>query len=98
MSETVKVMGVDESKTMPAVIVAHLKGSSFEVVAGSETMKRLLDADNGVCVIMVSSMAAEKTAQVCLKMEAKSFFQKLLMKDTMLAMLNNVCQNAGVAL
>jgi hypothetical protein len=98
MSETVKVMGVDESKTMPAVIGAHLKGSSFEIVARSETMKRLLDADNAFCVIMVSSMGTQKTVQVCLKMGAKIFLQKLLMKNRMLAMLNNVCQDAGVAL
>lgn len=128
MSETVKVMAVDDSKTMLAVIAAHLKGSNFEVVAtalggqealakyqkykpalvlldmvmpemtGSETLQRLLEADNGVCVVMVSSMGTEETVQDCLKKGAKSFLQKPLMKDTMLAMLNNVCQESGVAL
>lgn len=128
MSETVKVMAVDDSKTMLAVIAAHLKGSSFEVVAtalsgqealvkyqkhkpalvlldmvmpdmtGTETLQRLLEADNAVCVIMVSSMGTEETVQNCLRKGAKSFLQKPLVKDTMLAMLNNVCQEAGVAL
>ena len=128
MSETVKVMAVDDSKTMLAVIVAHVKGSNFEVVAtalsgeealakyqqhkptlvlldmvmpemtGSETLQRLLEADKAVCVVMVSSMGTEETVQDCLKKGAKSFLQKPLMKDTMLAMLNNVCQEAGVGL
>ncbi len=128
MSETVKVMAVDDSKTMLAVIAAHLKGSNFEVIAtalsgqealakyqehkpalvlldmvmpemtGSETLQRLLEADNAVRVVMVSSMGTEETVQDCLKKGAKSFLQKPLMKDTMLAMLNNVCQEAGVAL
>ena len=128
MSETVKIMAVDDSKTMLAVIAAHLKGSKFEVVAtalsgqealekyrehkpalvlldmvmpemtGSETLQRLLEADNDLCVVMVSSMGTEETVQDCLKKGAKSFLQKPLMKDAMLATLNNVCQEAGVAL
>lgn len=128
MSETVKIMAVDDSKTMLAVIAAHLKGSKFEVVAtalsgqealekyqehkpavvlldmvmpemtGSETLQRLLEADNDLCVVMVSSMGTEETVQECLKKGAKSFLQKPLMKDAMLAALNNVCQEAGVVL
>ncbi|HEX2226387.1 MAG TPA: response regulator [Candidatus Binatia bacterium] len=128
MSETVKIMAVDDSKTMLAVIAAHLKGSKFEVVAtalsgqealekyrqhkpavvlldmvmpemtGSETLQRLLEADNDLCVVMVSSMGTEETVQDCLKKGAKSFLQKPLMKDAMLATLNNVCQEAGVVL
>ena len=128
VSETVKIMAVDDSKTMLAVIAAHLKGSKFEVVAtalsgqealekyrehkpavvlldmvmpemtGSETLQRLLEADNDLCVVMVSSMGTEETVQDCLKKGAKSFLQKPLMKDAMLATLNNVCQEAGVVL
>ena len=127
VSETVKIMAVDDSKTMLAVIAAHLKGSKFEVVAtalsgqealakyrehkpavvlldmvmpemtGSETLQRLLEADNDLCVVMVSSMGTEETVQDCLKKGAKSFLQKPLMKDAMLATLNSVCQEAGVA-
>jgi CheY-like chemotaxis protein len=128
VSETVKIMAVDDSKTMLAVIAAHLKGSKFEVVAtalsghealekyqehkptvvlldmvmpemtGSETLQRLLAADSNVCVVMVSSMGTEEAVQDCLKKGAKSFLQKPLMKDIMLATLNNVCHKAGVAL
>lgn len=128
MSQTVKVMAVDDSKTMLAVITSHLKGSHFEVVAtalsgqealekyqkhkpklvlldmvmpemtGSETLQRLLEADNAVCVVMVSSMGTEETVQDCLKKGAKSFLQKPLIRDTMLEKLSNVCQETGVAL
>ncbi len=125
MSETVRVMAIDDSKTMLAVIAAHLKGSNFEIVAtalsgqeallkyqehkpglvlldmvmpemtGSETLQRLLEADKTVCVVMVSSMGTEETVQDCLKKGAKGFLQKPLIKDTMLARLNNICQQAG---
>jgi two-component system chemotaxis response regulator CheY len=126
VSGTVKVMAVDDSKTMLAMIAAHLKGSNFEVVAtalngqealakyeqhkptlvlldmvmpemtGSEILQRLLEADQAVCVVMVSSIGTEETVQDCLKKGAKSFLQKPLLKDTMLTTLNNVCQQAGV--
>jgi two-component system chemotaxis response regulator CheY len=67
-------------------------------MTGSETLQRLLEADNDLCVVMVSSMGTEETVQDCLKKGAKSFLQKPLMKDVMLATLRNVCQEAGVAL
>jgi two-component system chemotaxis response regulator CheY len=44
VNETVKIMAVDDSKTMLAVIAAHLKGSKFEVVAtalsGQEALEK----------------------------------------------------------
>jgi two-component system chemotaxis response regulator CheY len=128
VSETVRIMAVDDSKTMLALIAAHLKGSKFEVVAtalsgqealdkyqehkpcmvlldmvmpemtGSETLQRLLAANNDVCVVMVSSMGTEEAVQDCLRKGAKSFLQKPLMKDTMLAALNSVCEEAGMTL
>jgi CheY-like chemotaxis protein len=79
----------------PALVLLDLV---MPEMTGSETLRRLLDADHDVCVVMVSSMGTEETVQDCLKKGAKSFLQKPLMKDTMLAMLNNVCQEAGVAL
>jgi two-component system chemotaxis response regulator CheY len=67
-------------------------------MTGSETLQRLLEADNAVCVVMVSSMGTEETVQDCLKKGAKSFLQKPLIRDTMLEKLSNVCQETGVAL
>jgi two-component system, chemotaxis family, chemotaxis protein CheY len=127
VNETVRIMAVDDSKTMLAVIAAHLKGSKFEIVAtalsgqealekcrehkpavvlldmvmpemtGSETLQRLLEADHDLRVVMVSSMGTEETVQDCLRKGAKSFLQKPLMKDAMLATLNHVCHETGVA-
>jgi len=128
VSEIVKVMAVDDSKTMLAVIAAQLQRSNFAVVAtalngeqalakyqqheptlvlldmvmpemtGSETLQTVLEADNAVCIVMVSSTGRAETVQDCLKRGVKSVLQNPLMKDTMLAMLNNVCQEAGVRL
>ena len=124
----VKVLAVDDSKTMLAMLAAQLRGSSFEVVAtassgpeavekfkeikpqlvlldvvmpevtGVETLERLLRVDTAACVVMVSSIGAEATVQDCLKKGARSFLQKPLQKDNMLAQLTNVCQEAGVQL
>ena len=124
----VKVLAVDDSKTMLAMLAAQLRGTNFEVVAtassgpeavekfkeikpqlvlldvvmpevtGVETLERLLRVDTAACVVMVSSIGAEATVQDCLKKGARSFLQKPLQKDNMLAQLTNVCQEAGVQL
>ena len=130
MSEArkVKVLAVDDSKTMLAMISAQLRGSNFEVVAtasngleavekykqhkpqlvlldivmpevtGVDTLEKLLDVDTGACVVMVSSAGTEATVGDCLKKGAKSFLQKPLQKENMLAHLRNVCQEVGVEL
>lgn len=122
----VKVLAVDDSKTMLAMLSAQLRGSNFEVVAtassgpeavekfkelrpqlvlldvvmpevtGVDTLESLLTFDSGACVVMVSSIGTEATVQECLKKGAKSFLQKPLQKENMLAHLKNVCQEAGV--
>ncbi|MGZ8476470.1 MAG: response regulator [Candidatus Binatia bacterium] len=122
----VKVLAVDDSKTMLAMLSAQLRGSNFEVVAtassgpeavekfkelrpqlvlldvvmpevtGVDTLERLLTFDTGACVVMVSSIGTEATVEECLKKGAKSFLQKPLQKENMLAHLKNVCQEAGV--
>lgn len=67
-------------------------------VSGIDTLERLLDADTGACVVMVSSAGSEDNVQTCLKKGAKSFLQKPIQKDGMLATLKNVCQQVGVEL
>jgi two-component system chemotaxis response regulator CheY len=67
-------------------------------VSGIDTLERLLDADTGACVVMVSSAGSEDNVQTCLKKGAKSFLQKPIQKDGMLAILKNVCQQVGVEL
>lgn len=67
-------------------------------VSGIDTLERLLDADTGACVVMVSSAGSEDNVQTCLKKGAKSFLQKPIQKDGMLAILKNVCQQVGVDL
>ena len=124
----VKVLAVDDSKTMLAMLSAQLRDSDFELVAtassgpeavqkfkeikpqlvlldvvmpevtGVDTLERLLGLDTGACVVMVSSIGTESTVQDCLKKGAKSFLQKPLQKENMLAHLKNVCQEAGVEL
>jgi DNA-binding NtrC family response regulator len=47
---------------------------------------------------MVSSLGTESTVQDCLRKGAKSFVQKPIQKDGMLATLKTVCQEAGVVL
>jgi two-component system chemotaxis response regulator CheY len=124
----VRVLAVDDSKTMLAMLSAQLRDSDFEVVAtassgpeavqkfkeikpqlvlldvvmpevtGVDTLERLLGLDTGACVVMVSSIGTEATVQDCLKKGAKSFLQKPLQKQNMLAHLKNVCQEAGVEL
>ena len=124
----VRVLAVDDSKTMLAMMSAYLKNSSFELVAtansgpeaiqkykehkpqlvlldvvmpevsGIDTLEQILGDDNDACVVMVSSLGTEATVQDCLKKGAKSFVQKPLQKDGMLATLKSVCQEAGVAL
>jgi len=124
----VRVLAVDDSKTMLAMMSAYLKGSNFELVAtansgpealekykehkpqlvlldvvmpeitGLEILEKILGADTSACVVMVSSLGTENTVQDCLKKGAKSFVQKPIQKDGMLATLKTVCQEAGVAL
>jgi len=124
----VRVLVVDDSKTMLAMMSAYLKNSSFELVAtansgpeaiqkykehkpqlvlldvimpevsGIDTLEQILGDDNNACVVMVSSLGTEATVQDCLKKGAKSFVQKPIQKDGMLATLKSVCQEAGVAL
>jgi two-component system chemotaxis response regulator CheY len=124
----VKVLAVDDSKTMLAMISAQLRGSDFEVVAtassgleavekykqhkpqlvlldivmpevtGIDTLVKLLDVDTDACVVMVSSVGTEATVGDCLKKGAKSFLQKPLQKENMLAHLKNVCLEVGVEL
>lgn len=127
-AQTVKVLAVDDSRTMLAMIAAHLKGSSFEVVAmasngrealekyqvhrpqvvlldivmpevtGVETLERILNTDGDANVVMVSSIGTEAAVHDCLTKGAKGFLQKPLDKESMLTLLKNVCQEAGVAL
>ena len=126
--EKIRVLAVDDSRTMLAMMSAYLKGSNFELVAtansgpealqkykalkpqlvlldvvmpevtGVEILENILGADTGACVVMVSSLGTENTVQDCLKKGAKSFVQKPIQKDGMLATLKTVCQEAGVAL
>jgi two-component system chemotaxis response regulator CheY len=65
-------------------------------VTGVDTLEQILGNDNGACVVMVSSLGTEATVQDCLKKGAKSFVQKPLQKEGMLATLKTVCQEAGV--
>ena len=124
----VKVLAVDDSKTMLAMLSAHLRDSNFDIVAtatsgleavekfkeekpqlvlldvvmpevtGVDTLERLLTIDTAACVVMVSSIGTEATVQDCLNKGAKSFLQKPLKKENMLAHLSSVCQEAGVEL
>ena len=124
----VRVLAVDDSKTMLAMMSAYLKGSNFELVAtansgpealakykehkpqlvlldvvmpevtGLEVLENILGTDTGACVVMVSSLGTESTVQDCLRKGAKSFVQKPIQKDGMLATLKTVCQEAGVTL
>ena len=126
--EKIRVLAVDDSRTMLAMMSAYLKGSNFELVAtansgpealqkykalkpqlvlldvvmpevtGVEILENILGADTGACVVMVSSLGTENTVQDCLKKGAKSFVQKPIQKDGMLATLKTVCQEAGVSL
>ena len=124
----VKVLAVDDSKTMLAMLSAQLRDSNFEIIAtassgleavekfkelkpqlvlldvvmpeltGIDTLERLLNVDTTACVVMVSSIGTEATVQDCLKRGAKSYLQKPLQKDNVLAHLEKVCQEAGVTL
>ena len=67
-------------------------------VSGIDTLEQLLTRDNRACIVMVSSAGTEETVESCLRKGAKSFLQKPLQKDGMLALLRNVCQEAGVEL
>ena len=67
-------------------------------ITGIDTLERLLQADTGARVVMVSSVGTEDTVRDCLKKGAKSFLQKPLQKEGMLNILKNVCQQAGVEL
>jgi two-component system chemotaxis response regulator CheY len=42
-AQTVKILAVDDSKTMLAMIAAHLKGSNFEVVAMASSGQEALE-------------------------------------------------------
>ena len=124
----VKVLAVDDSKTMLAMLAAQLRDSNFEIIAtassgleavekfkelkpqlvlldvvmpeltGIDTLERLLNVDTTACVVMVSSIGTEATVKDCLKRGAKSYIQKPLQKDNVLAHLKKVCQEAGVTL
>lgn len=124
----VRVLAVDDSKTMLAMMSAYLKNSSFELVAtansgpeaiqkykehkpqlvlldvimpevsGIDTLEQILGDDNDACVVMVSSLGTEATVQDCLKKGAKSFVQKPIQKDGMLATLKSVCRESGVVI
>ena len=61
-------------------------------ITGIDTLERLLQADTGARVVMVSSVGTEDTVG------AKSFLQKPLQKEGMLNILKNVCQQTGVEL
>ncbi len=67
-------------------------------ITGIDTLERLLQADTGARIVMVSSVGAEETVRDCLKKGAKSFLQKPLQKEGMLNILKNVCQQTGVEL
>jgi two-component system chemotaxis response regulator CheY len=67
-------------------------------VSGIDTLEQLLGTDRSACVVMVSSVGTEDTVRDCLKKGAKSFLQKPLQKDGMIATLRNVCREAGVEL
>jgi two-component system chemotaxis response regulator CheY len=67
-------------------------------VSGIDTLEQLLTRDNRACIVMVSSAGTEETVESCLRKGAKSFLQKPLQKDGMLALLRNVCKEAGVEL
>ncbi len=67
-------------------------------VDGLETLEQILGTDTNACVVMVSSLGTENTVQDCLKKGAKSFVQKPIQKDGMLATLKSVCQEVGVEL
>jgi two-component system chemotaxis response regulator CheY len=67
-------------------------------ITGIDTLERLLQADTGARVVMVSSVGTEDTVRNCLKKGAKSFLQKPLQKASMLKILQNVCQQTGVEL
>ena len=124
----VKVLAVDDSKTMLAMLSAQLRDSNFEIIAtassgleavekfkelkpqlvlldvvmpeltGIDTLERLLNVDMTACVVMVSSIGTEATVKDCLQRGAKSYIQKPLQKDNVLAHLKKVCQEAGVTL
>ncbi len=67
-------------------------------VTGIDTLERLLQADTGARVVMVSSAGTEDTVRDCLKKGAKSFLQKPLQKEGLLNILINVCLESGVEL
>jgi len=67
-------------------------------ITGIDTLERLLQADTGARIVMVSSVGTEETVRDCLKKGAKSFLQKPLQKEGMLNILKNVCQQTGVEL
>jgi len=67
-------------------------------VSGIDILEQLLGRDQRACIVMVSSAGTEDTVESCLKKGAKSFLQKPIQKDGMLALLRNVCQEAGVEL
>ena len=67
-------------------------------ITGIDTLERLLQADTGARIVMVSSVGTEDTVRDCLKKGAKIFLQKPLQKASMLKILQNVCQQTGVEL
>ena len=65
---------------------------------GSQTLKRLLETNRSLCVIMISSIGTHSAEHECLRLGAKSILQKPLKKAEVIDVLEKVCEEAGVAL
>lgn len=63
---------------------------------GIEALEKLLAVDGKACVVMVSSLGTEQAVLDCLKKGAKNFLQKPFEQEGLLALLEKVCQEAGV--
>lgn len=63
---------------------------------GIEALEKLLAVDPKACVVMVSSLGTEQAVLDCLKKGAKNFLQKPFEQEGLLALLEKVCQEAGV--
>ena len=67
-------------------------------VSGIDTLEQLLTRDTSRLHRHGQFGGHRRTVESCLRKGAKSFLQKPLQKDGMLALLRNVCQEAGVEL
>jgi DNA-binding NtrC family response regulator len=100
-TKKVKVLAVDDSKTMLAMISAQLKGSDFEVVATASSGPEALEKykQHKPHLVLLDIVMPEVTVdavQDCLKKGAKSFLQKPLQREGMLTQLKSVCEESGV--